>query len=385
MKNQIQYISQRCPFDEFYYRTMLDCIEYVPLDSLIYYIWAEPLSNLKSMLDGLNYNSPNVFLFIPDNLSDNNFIVGQNLASYGVQLIIDIAANHPRTNFVLISDVANLHLEGNSINNLKYVDSNLLTMEQSQFQQIPINIKKNFNSDRHVLTLNNRASTSRISLLSYLLGNNMEQYGVLTVSELITNKVNQVDNYLNVSNWKFNLDHELEIKPKLNAGFQKLKKYKYASDQTNNYYRHLVHSDNFTQYISLLCYNSFVEIITESYYEEPSLFVTEKTLQSILGCNFPIIIGSCGSIDYLEQLGFDMFRDIVDHRYDEIIDPVDRLVTAVDLNHRLLTDGKWAKDAWISCQSRFLRNVEFSKKDMYTVIYNRVITQFKAACISIDD
>lgn len=382
MKNQIKYVSQRCPFDEFFHQIMLDCMVYVPTNSLVYYLWAEPLSDLELMLDSLNYNSPNIFLFIPSNLSDNNFIIGQTSASYGVQQVINVATKYPQTNFVLISDIAELNREGTLVNNLKYVELNLLTIEKSRFQPLLPVIEKNFDSNQHFLTLNNRAAPSRIALISYLLGNNLEQYGVITVSQMITNQVNQFDDYLDIINWHFNLTHTSTIKPKLELGFQKLKKYKYIGDQTDNFQRVNISADNFENYIKPLYLNSFVEIVTETYYEEPSLLLTEKTLQCILGCNFPIIIGSYGSIDYMEKLGFDVFHDVIDHSYDKIISPVDRLFAAIDLNYRILSDSKWAKDAWIRCQGRFLKNVEFSKKNMYTVTYNRVIDQFKASCIS---
>jgi hypothetical protein len=44
--------------------------------------------------------------------------------------------------------------------------------------------------------------------------------------------------------------------------------------------------------------------------------LTEKYLNSVYGCNFPILLVSVGSIRLLRDIGFDMFDDIVDHGYD---------------------------------------------------------------------
>ena len=53
-----------------------------------------------------------------------------------------------------------------------------------------------------------------------------------------------------------------------------------------------------------------------------------------------------------------MFDDIVDHSYDLISNPIDRIVTAIESNRILLTDANHAKQSWKACRSRFERNIE---------------------------
>lgn len=70
-------------------------------------------------------------------------------------------------------------------------------------------------------------------------------------------------------------------------------------------------------------------IVTETEMAAPGLARwTEKTLKA-LGCGLPFIVfGNHGTIAALEALGFDLLRDIVDHGYDAIPDPVRRFATA---------------------------------------------------------
>ena len=119
-----------------------------------------------------------------------------------------------------------------------------------------------------------------------------------------------------------------------------------------------------------------MEIIGETYYEEPSFMITEKTLHSIHGCNFPIILSSPGTVKHLEDLGIDVFNDIIDHNYDNILDPVDRVVELINSNYKLLSDVDYAKLQWRRCQNRFLTNVDFVKNQLHKTVHQRVLNHF---------
>jgi hypothetical protein len=103
--------------------------------------------------------------------------------------------------------------------------------------------------------------------------------------------------------------------------------------------------------------------------------LTEKTAHSFYGCNFPIILSGAGAVAHLRGLGLDMFDDVVDHSYDQIHNPFDRIVTAVDSNRRLLTDPDYAKQSWAQCRSRFERNVEVMR-DIYCWYEQRTRQKF---------
>lgn len=372
----IIYTTSRCKFDEFYHQTMLECVKYAPEDSQIYYIWANPLSDLESLLEDLDYSSNNMLLFIPDNLTNGNFQPNDQ-TTWGIQIILNHVKKYPDKKFVLITDVHNLDKEYNGVDNLSIVETDLITMEKSLYQKVEAVVNKNLQESKHYITMANRASTSRITLFSYLLGKNLEEHGILKISDLINQKISNFDSYLDVVPWIIDDDNIRNI---LESGYQKLKTYQETvefNDNHSNQYRHNIYSKNFDQYVRKFYSTTVVEICNETYFEEPSHMLTEKTLNMILGCNFPILLCGQGSVEHLESLGFDVFRDIVDHSYDNIQDPMARLTSAVDLNIKLLTDKQWATSQWTRSIDRFEKNVKHSKQGMYDLIKNRAVEQFK--------
>ena len=60
-----------------------------------------------------------------------------------------------------------------------------------------------------------------------------------------------------------------------------------------------------------------------------------------------------------------MFDDIVDHSYDLIDNPIDRLYSAIYNNHKLLTDNNYIKELWIQHKDRFESNINVAKSSMY--------------------
>jgi hypothetical protein len=75
-------------------------------------------------------------------------------------------------------------------------------------------------------------------------------------------------------------------------------------------------------------------------------------------------------------LGFDLFDDIVDHSYQNMLDPLDRCYYALKLNLDLLQDfdrvSKFVKDN----TSRFQHNLELCQKNIFVTRVAELITQF---------
>ena len=123
--------------------------------------------------------------------------------------------------------------------------------------------------------------------------------------------------------------------------------------------------------------NSFVELVTEPSFTPPSFLLTEKTLNSIYGCNFPIILSGAGTIQHLRNIGFDMFDDIVDHGYDQIANPADRIILAIENNKQLLVDSEHVKKLWRDNQYRFENNVRLASTKLYQWFRGRAVAQFR--------
>jgi hypothetical protein len=140
---------------------------------------------------------------------------------------------------------------------------------------------------------------------------------------------------------------------------------------------------NFTNSLSKYYANSFVEIISETSFNESAFLLTEKTLNSIYGCNFPILMCSAGTVKFLRNMGMDMFDDVVDHSYDDIQEPYKRILAALTLNQRLLTDSEYTKELWKANALRFVKNIEFARSVMPEFYTKRATDKFTNAFSSL--
>jgi hypothetical protein len=71
-----------------------------------------------------------------------------------------------------------------------------------------------------------------------------------------------------------------------------------------------------------------------------------------------------------------MFDDVIDHSYDSISNPIDRIALAIDRNQRLFTDPDYVKDAWIRNQHRFESNITVANEIMFDWYRDRARQQF---------
>jgi len=70
--------------------------------------------------------------------------------------------------------------------------------------------------------------------------------------------------------------------------------------------------------------NTYLSIITETYYQGP-IYFSEKIYYAMLYNHFFIYLGPTNSLKYLRSLGFKTFGHIIDESYDDIYDPAERL------------------------------------------------------------
>lgn len=81
-----------------------------------------------------------------------------------------------------------------------------------------------------------------------------------------------------------------------------------------------------------------INIVTESIYQGDCGIISEKTVMSILALQVPLIIGYRGIVQHCQDIGLDMFTDIVDTSYDDAPDET-RWQLALDSNRHLLETG----------------------------------------------
>jgi hypothetical protein len=129
---------------------------------------------------------------------------------------------------------------------------------------------------------------------------------------------------------------------------------------------------NFNDKLSHHYKHTFIDVITESTCIETSLNLTEKYINSIFGCAFPILIATHGSVGFIRSLGFDVFDDVINHSYDNEPNHFYRMKKAIDLNYDLLIDSKRIKELWSSRIDRFERNVNHYNNVLHEKEFKRL-------------
>lgn len=96
-------------------------------------------------------------------------------------------------------------------------------------------------------------------------------------------------------------------------------------------FKNFTESDIKNDYINLFFQQGFLHVVTETAYNYPVPFLSEKTIKPIINKRPFIIIGPPGSISQLHELGFKTFSEFWDESYDQITDNEKRLLAIVDI------------------------------------------------------
>lgn len=278
---------------------------------------------------------------------------------------------YDQKNFVLLTSVENLESYINCPNVTIIPWGGDITNQQAEYQSLEPVINKNLDSDVTYLSLNRTSRVHRAVLVSLLYGLNIEQYGLISAMFK-----GEIDDVIKHANWQFTQE-QAATKQCIIDGFDKFQKTVPSIVDDKEIYQTSANDNvfNFRKKLALYYEYTFVDIITETSYTESAYLITEKTLNSIYGCSFPILLCGQGSVEFLRTIGFDMFDDIIDHSYDSITNPVDRMYRAVTDNIELLTNNQRTKQLWADNKHRFLANVHVAKNTMYKFFHDRAITE----------
>jgi hypothetical protein len=250
-----------------------------------------------------------------------------------------------------------------------------ITNQMLEYKALDPITEKDMDSPYTFVSLNRGLRYPRAMLISLLYGLGLEKNGM--ISCMFRKKIK---NLFKETKWQTR-DDQLNIRDLLENGFKKFKKSKLLINDDEDIYGKS-HNDNVSNFKnSLTSYykQTFVELIGETSYTEPAFNITEKTLNSIYAYNFPIWISSKGSVKFLRNMGLDVFDDIINHDYDSIEDPIDRMYRAINDNKDLLTDTDNTKRLWTDSKDRFARNLDFAKNDLYDFYTKRAENLFKDA------
>lgn len=109
--------------------------------------------------------------------------------------------------------------------------------------------------------------------------------------------------------------------------------------------------------------NTAVSLISENTSNnEPNFTWTEKTYWAMLGLTFPIWVGNHGQAQQMKHMGFDVFDDVVNHRYQYCDTLLERCYYALADNIGLLTDLDNCRKLRALHFNRLLANREYLLK-----------------------
>jgi hypothetical protein len=267
---------------------------------------------------------------------------------------------YPNNRFIIVTSLENLHKEINKDNCTIIPMGGDITNQLDRYMQYAPNIDKNPEA-KNFISLSRGPRHHRTYLVSGLYGRMLDKYG--TASYL---SAPVADHLSDAIPYDYLNDSKYEI---ANIGFGRYIKSEKSLDHIDIYKAHNDNLTNFKESLQSKYNNSIIEFISETSYNELSFNITEKTMHFIYGCNFPIMISSPGVVDFLRNMGIDMFDDIVDHSYDMIEDPAERINRAIDLNLEILTSPNLIK-RWKENKYRIEKNINFVKegklKDFYS-------------------
>lgn len=137
----------------------------------------------------------------------------------------------------------------------------------------------------------------------------------------------------------------------------------------------LGNDDNFIRLLPLFS-RSKINIVTETQYDARPGIITEKTLHAFVAGQIPLVIGHPGCVQDTEDMGFDMFRDIVDTTYDHLPNH-DRVESALNRNRDIIL-GR------VDFESLYHR-IESNRQQALVRLPQIMIDQFQQAARSLAD
>jgi len=378
-------VISRAPSDSFTFDLFCNLVENTVADHEAYYMWAGQMDTFKQFLNHATFTKPTVIIGIKDLLDlwqDYDF--WQDTAAPGTYLLACMAKNNPDKKFIIFTSLENLTQSFNKLDvtNIQVIPwGGDITNQAKLYPQVTPIYNKNFDSAKTFISLNRNPRAHRLVLLSYLFGNGYNQQGHITF--LGQRQTVLPSCILDRISWQFD-DHHSKARASIISGYKKIYNNPdlavidpdaVYSDTNDNVVNDNV--DNFVKRLSTDYQNSFVEIVNESSFTDPAYLITEKFLNSVYACNFPIIMSGVGAVNHLRQIGFDLFDHVVDHSYDQIANPIDRIISAVESNKQILLDSDWVKQAWSANVDRFQHNVGIAKSHMYNWYADRACHQYK--------
>jgi len=293
-------------------------------------------------LNKIEFSSRVVILNIMDSLIDQY----DNL---DIEQITQFCKNHSEHNFIIFNVHLDLQQQFN-IPNL-YFDTIIPTSFASKF--FPVEKKEISN---RWISLNRNTKLHKVLAVCYLLSKDYYRNGDISF-KMDVQTLSRFHQYKNIAKVA-TLSNEL--KRNLMKGFIRFKEKDFNLLSIDDFAKSDDRvADNYNTNIKPVYENIGIEIIPGSIFFEKSPLLSEKELQPIYGQNFPIYLNGPGMVKGIKKfLDIDIFDDIIDHSYDEIENPFERLAAAIDRNEDLLNGSTNISELWHDNEKRFKDNID---------------------------
>jgi hypothetical protein len=180
----------------------------------------------------------------------------------------------------------------------------------------------------HAVCLLGTRRNHRIKLFQFLKHSGLDQYINFSFNDknvsILSNTINDSDpqNFPTVDNLVFSTPHRInESWLSRSTALTHLDHIETAS--TTNPWIDSSGVDFYQHYA--------IDIVTETVFDYPHVFVSEKTLRPIALKTAFVMFGAVGTLAYLKQHGFKTFSDFWDESYDSIADPHARFLACCDV------------------------------------------------------
>lgn len=320
--------------------------------------WFGKTTNVNK-LSKIDYKSKIIFWVTADAIIDKEFFdyYTQKIFNDFIELQ-NICKLHEDKVFILLTPQYNLQ-NWVSVKNL-FVSNFMNSQLTKKYTRCT---KKFF--DRSFITFNRNPAPHRSALICYLLSKNMNKYGSINFNRNFFLK----DSFNFFKYFRFSEKVQKELKTTLSQlSFDYLDHIQ--NDNILPFTKNFI--DNYNQKLLPIYEHAALEIISGSLFLEPTPIFSEKEIQSVYGKVFPIFINTHKSVSIWKEIyGIDVFEDVVDHSYDSIEDPTERLLSAIDLNIHLLNGTTNLESLWLKNKERFEENCNKMDELLYGVDFQQ--------------
>jgi hypothetical protein len=303
-----------------------------------------------------------VVLFVKDHFRISTHNAWINPMPELSEYFTNLFAFYPNKRFILVTSLENLHKEIVNDNCTIIPMGGDITNQIDSYMQFIPEVSKDTEA-KNFVSLNRGSRNHRLYTVSALYGRGLDEYGNISYLSY----VNQ-SSLSDIIPYDYLADSKYTIANNGHARYSLAKEQK-VEDSIDIYAVQNDNLTNFKQSLQSKYNNSIIELVSETSYNECSFNITEKTLHFIYGANLPIMISSPGTVDFLRNMGIDMFDDLINHSYDTIEDPAARINAAIDLNIDILTSSNMI-ELWKKHKYRIDKNIAFVKEGKLRTYYS---------------